>query len=535
MLPQISLLVSQTIAPEGSSEGELIGNSAENTAAEADFLALLKAQGFSEADLKAIQQQVRTLPISLTGGDVLPPLTSELAQNLKPTDLITPTLSVAVQDWLHKQGYELEEENESSVDSIDLSLGELEDKGCQHETSDGSLDTGPDEFEPMVGLDEPQADSLTEESDLINELDFLADESNEESDSTNDAKSNEQVVGPSDFENSAADESSPGDAAMTSETEPQSSNQTADIDENLASEQISQNFAEVTSESGDRVAQPVNSPVDSQLKEKTRAERLESSANVLANNSDFKVDADKPTQKASLQWVQQEVLPQDEVKPSAALKPLDASNNVRSGEATASIVATTTMESTETATVKTLTAPPLETEGRLPELAPRLEAASRARVAVPATPVESMQSLVDQAVTSKLGNLSEAVAGQVMVSLGQQLKRAFIRLDPPELGLMEVRVQVQQEQTQIQIVTASPQVRDALENQAHKLREALAEHGLQLDDLDLADQSQQHASEREEGDNPGNAATAGDDDPENDSSVSAVGPDQAVGLVDHYV
>ena len=113
------------------------------------------------------------------------------------------------------------------------------------------------------------------------------------------------------------------------------------------------------------------------------------------------------------------------------------------------------------------------------------------------------------------------------------LQHAVIRLDPPELGALEIRIQVQQEQTQVQIVSSSPVVRDLLEQQAARLREALADQGLQLANLDVQDQRSQGQGESTNADDSGTdestqAGSDGGDDP-------AVEMSQSLGLVDQYV
>lgn len=115
------------------------------------------------------------------------------------------------------------------------------------------------------------------------------------------------------------------------------------------------------------------------------------------------------------------------------------------------------------------------------------------------------------------------------------LQQATIRLDPPELGMMDVRITVQNDQTQVQIVVQNPQVREALESQSVRLREFLEQQGLSLSKLDIRDESggKQHAGSDSDtgarGETGGPAAE--DDSGEEPATPMAWGQ----GLVDQFV
>jgi flagellar hook-length control protein FliK len=131
----------------------------------------------------------------------------------------------------------------------------------------------------------------------------------------------------------------------------------------------------------------------------------------------------------------------------------------------------------------------------------------------------------------KLSEAGQALVNRIQMMAAGEIKHATIRLDPPELGSLEVKVKVQNEQTHIQIVTQSAQVRDALESQSVRLREALAEQGLNLSNLDVSDQSSQYQGEQKGGDG------ADEDGYGSDESVDIERVDtiKPIGLVDHYV
>ncbi|WP_153913906.1 flagellar hook-length control protein FliK [Shewanella sp. TC10] len=88
---------------------------------------------------------------------------------------------------------------------------------------------------------------------------------------------------------------------------------------------------------------------------------------------------------------------------------------------------------------------------------------------------------------------------QLITMVGQGVQHAEIRLDPAELGHMVVKIQVNGEQTQVQFQVAQTQTKDLIEQAIPKLREMLAEEGLQLADSHVSqDGESQKKSEYDE-------------------------------------
>ncbi|MCL1139630.1 flagellar hook-length control protein FliK [Shewanella pneumatophori] len=71
---------------------------------------------------------------------------------------------------------------------------------------------------------------------------------------------------------------------------------------------------------------------------------------------------------------------------------------------------------------------------------------------------------------------------QLITMVSNGVQQAEIRLDPPELGQMMVRIQVQGDNTQVQFQVSQHQTRDLVEQAMPRLREMLAEQGMQLTD-----------------------------------------------------
>lgn len=81
--------------------------------------------------------------------------------------------------------------------------------------------------------------------------------------------------------------------------------------------------------------------------------------------------------------------------------------------------------------------------------------------------------------------LSRDVAGeklseQVQMMLSKNLKNIDIRLDPPELGRMQIRMSMNGDAASVQFTVANQQARDMVEQAMPRLREMLAQQGIQL-------------------------------------------------------
>lgn len=140
---------------------------------------------------------------------------------------------------------------------------------------------------------------------------------------------------------------------------------------------------------------------------------------------------------------------------------------------------------------------------------------------------------------------SEAVVDRVMWLSSQNLKSAEIQLDPQELGRLEVRIHMNQDQTQVTFASPNAGVRDALEGQMHRLRDMFNQQGMTQLDVNVSDQSlarswqgQQGGEGERRGGGSGNGGLlGGSGDDETLAGVSELRPAAAGvarGLVDYY-
>lgn len=135
---------------------------------------------------------------------------------------------------------------------------------------------------------------------------------------------------------------------------------------------------------------------------------------------------------------------------------------------------------------------------------------------------------------------SESVMQRVMWMSSQQISRAEIALDPPELGPLQVRISTNGDQTSVTFSSHHGAVRDALDQGLARLREMMESQGIDLADVNVSDQSpQQREDANPDGsDDTGTAAMDGDGAQGDLSEGAQSGQglmSAQLGLVDQYV
>lgn len=101
------------------------------------------------------------------------------------------------------------------------------------------------------------------------------------------------------------------------------------------------------------------------------------------------------------------------------------------------------------------------------------------------------QQAVDILGSGAANNLRERIS----VMFNTRTQAAEMRLDPPDLGRLTIRLNMNQEQAAVSFQVTTPQAREALEQSLPRLRELLQEQGIELADADISEQkSEQQAS-----------------------------------------
>ena len=134
---------------------------------------------------------------------------------------------------------------------------------------------------------------------------------------------------------------------------------------------------------------------------------------------------------------------------------------------------------------------------------------------------------------------TEALSERIMMMRAKNMQIAEIKLNPQELGALEVRIKVVNDVANVQFHSPNPGVREALEGQIVRLREMLDGAGLSLGDVGVSDQSLSDGHEE----SFASHSTSGSTDADGSDDGLAQGVEQAgmiarsrqsIGVVDYF-
>jgi flagellar hook-length control protein FliK len=150
------------------------------------------------------------------------------------------------------------------------------------------------------------------------------------------------------------------------------------------------------------------------------------------------------------------------------------------------------------------------------------------------TPVPELSARLKQ-----LNLQQQDAAGQlrerVQLMVRQNIQVAEIRLDPAELGQMQIRINLQQEQASVQFIVQQQQAKELLEQQMPRLREMLQQQGIQLGEGQVQQQSRQQQSNGDGSQRQGQTANLPADGFSDDlPAASTVEVQHRERLVDYY-
>jgi flagellar hook-length control protein FliK len=86
-------------------------------------------------------------------------------------------------------------------------------------------------------------------------------------------------------------------------------------------------------------------------------------------------------------------------------------------------------------------------------------------------------------------DFAQALSQQVVWMADKDAQIAELRINPPELGPVEVRLQISGDEAVVQFASAQPEVRNAIEAAMARLRESMAQAGIQLGDASVSAES----------------------------------------------
>ncbi len=164
-------------------------------------------------------------------------------------------------------------------------------------------------------------------------------------------------------------------------------------------------------------------------------------------------------------------------------------------------------------------------------------------VTAPPLPSPPAHAPVQQIVSAAIGvpvrdaQWGQDLGSRVLWMVNQHHQEADIRLNPPHLGPLEVRVAMQHDQASVTFASAHGAVREAIEAAVPRLRELLGQNGVQLAQVNITQQSfsEQRGKDRAPGSRSGGVSMGGSGQDE-DVIASATGVTSRLlrGLVDYF-
>ena len=130
----------------------------------------------------------------------------------------------------------------------------------------------------------------------------------------------------------------------------------------------------------------------------------------------------------------------------------------------------------------------------------------------------------------------KAMGERIQWMLGRQIQHAEVKLTPPHLGPLEIRISVQQDQASVSFMVAQAPAREALEAAIPRLREMFGDANLNLANVDVGHREDSRSTQDQAAAfaGPGYAGVA-DSDSAVEPIASREGRVVSRGLVDHYV
>jgi flagellar hook-length control protein FliK len=126
---------------------------------------------------------------------------------------------------------------------------------------------------------------------------------------------------------------------------------------------------------------------------------------------------------------------------------------------------------------------------------------------------------------------TQVMSSRVVWMAKEGLQQAQLRMNPANLGPVEVKLHVQNDQASVTFLAQHSATRDALEQALPRLRESFAENGMELTNAQVGEQQQQHREQSEQAnESPIFTQASGQDDDIETETVETVSSEQTSGL-----
>lgn len=115
--------------------------------------------------------------------------------------------------------------------------------------------------------------------------------------------------------------------------------------------------------------------------------------------------------------------------------------------------------------------------------------------------LKANQTQLAETINVNQKDFADNVKNKIMVMINRKIQQADIRLDPPELGNVHVKVSMQNDVAAVSFVVQNPQAKEALEQHMGKLRDMLNDSGVDVGDANVSQQQKNNNEQGDFGDN----------------------------------
>jgi flagellar hook-length control protein FliK len=132
---------------------------------------------------------------------------------------------------------------------------------------------------------------------------------------------------------------------------------------------------------------------------------------------------------------------------------------------------------------------------------------------------------------------NQSLGQSVKWMVNQSIQHAEIKLNPPDLGMLDIRITLNNDQATVHFAAPNSAVRDALESAMPRLRDMLEESGVTLADVNVSEYSNEHEQTEQNSENVTQTESNQQDDGANASlqNESDIKIQQIqIGLLDTY-
>lgn len=129
----------------------------------------------------------------------------------------------------------------------------------------------------------------------------------------------------------------------------------------------------------------------------------------------------------------------------------------------------------------------------------------------------------------------QSLAGRISMMIANHQQTAQININPPELGPIEVRITVSNDQANVNFFAHHGEVRDAIEEAFPRLKEMLGQSGLHLGESNVSEHSLSEGHEQNDEVEADVTGYKQDMDSHDENIRQNISGEVTIGYIDHYV